>query len=95
MQESSVYQHLLETTGKEHYELGLQQGTVLGARQTALESLFNVLEYKFDSNTVHLLRLKVENINDVHLLRQLHNAALRVEALESFIQILETSESKL
>ncbi len=32
MQESSVYQHFLETAGKEHYERGLQQGAEQGAR---------------------------------------------------------------
>ncbi len=89
MQESSVYQHLLETTGKEHYERGLQQG----ARQNALESLFGVLEYKFDSISVRLLLPSLENISDVNVLRQLLDAALRVEDLETFVQILETSES--
>ena len=43
MQESSVYQHFSETTGKEHYERGLQQGAEQGARQNAIKSLFEVL----------------------------------------------------
>ncbi len=89
MQESSVYQHILETTGKEHYERGLQQGV----RQNALESLFNVLDFKFDAITVRLLQPALENINDVNVLKQLHDAALRAENLETFVQILETSES--
>jgi hypothetical protein len=40
MQESSVYQHLLETTGKEHYERGLQQGAELGAPNSDQISLW-------------------------------------------------------
>ena len=35
MQESSVYQHLVETTGEEYYQRGLQHGAELGARQNA------------------------------------------------------------
>jgi hypothetical protein len=88
VQESSVYQHILETTGKEHYERGLQQGV----RQNALESLFNVLDFKFDAITVRLLQPALEKINDVNVLKQLHDVALQAESLESFIGYLETSE---
>ncbi len=93
VQESSVYQHLLETTGKEHYERGYQQGVEQSARQVVLESLYSVLEYKFNSITVRMLRPLLEDVDDVQVLKQLHNAALRVEDLETFVQILETSKS--
>ena len=89
VQESSVYQHILETTGKEHYERGVQQGV----RQNALESLFNVLDFKFDAITVRLLQPALEKINDVNVLKQLHDVALQAESLESFIGYLETSEN--
>ncbi len=87
VQESSVYQHLLETTGKEHYERGLQQGV----RQNALESLFNVLDFKFDAITVRLLQPALEKINDINVLKQLHEVALKAESLESFVGDLDIS----
>ena len=87
MQESSVYQHLLDTTGEERYQEGLQQG----ARQNALESLFSVLDFKFDAITVRLLQPTLESINDVSVLKQLHEAALRAENLDAFVQNLKTN----
>ena len=89
MQESSVYQHLLETTGKEHYERGLQQG----ARQIALESLYSVLEHKFDSFAVRMLLTSLVDIKDIEVLKQLLNTALEVQNLEDFIQKWKSLES--
>jgi hypothetical protein len=93
MQESSVYKHLVETADEERYQRGLQHGAELGARQNALEFLFGVLEYKFDSNAVRLLLPPLENISDVNVLRQLLDAALRAQSLEAFVQNLETSRN--
>ncbi len=87
VQESSVYQHLLETTGKDHYERGLQHGV----RQTALDFLFHVLDSKFDAITVRLLQPALEKINDVNILKQLHDVALKAESLESFVRDLDIS----
>ncbi len=94
VQESSVYQHLLETTGKERYQEGLQKGTELGARQNALESLYNVLEHQFNSITVRMLRPLLEEIGDIQVLKQLHNKALQSQSREDFIQYLERIENK-
>ena len=85
MQESSVYQHWLETT-EERFQEGLKQGV----RENALESLFRVLDFKFEAITVRLLQPALEKINDVNLLKQLHDAALRVESLEAFVEYLDT-----
>ena len=93
MQESSVYQHLLETTGKEHYERGLQQGTELGARQTAIKSLYGVLEFKFDARAIQAIKPTIEVIHDLQHLEQLLDAALRAQSLEVFVQSLETSDN--
>ena len=86
MQESSAYQHLLDTA-KEHYERGLQQGV----RQNALESLFKVLDSKFDAIKVRLLQPALEKINDINVLKQLYDAALKTESLESFVRDLDIS----
>ena len=94
MQESSVYQHLIETTGKEHYERGLQQGTELGARQTAIKSLFEVLEFKFDGRAVQALRPALESIQDLQRLEELHHEALRAETFEAFSRTLNINSNE-
>lgn len=76
MQESSVYKHLVETAGEEYYQRG--------ARQTAIQSLFSVLEFKFDRRAVQALRPALESIQDLQRLQELHNEALRAETFEAF-----------
>ena len=93
VQESSVYQHWLETTGKERYQEGLQEGKELGARQNAIESLYGVLEHKFDSFAVRMLITSLVEIKDIEVLKQLHITALEVEELDDFIQKWNTLEN--
>ncbi len=94
MQESSVYQHFLETAGKEHYERGLQQGTEQGARQNAIKSLFEVLEFKFDGRAVQVLRPAIESIQDLQRLEKLHHEALRAETFEAFARTLNMNSNE-
>ena len=84
MQESSVYQHLVETAGEEYYQRG--------ARQNAISSLFAVLEFKFEGRAVQALRSAIESIHDLQRLQELHNEALHAETLEAFVQNLETDD---
>lgn len=93
VQESSVYHHLLETTGKDRYQEGLQRGTELGSRKIALESLSNVLEHRFDSFAVRLLLPTLTDISDVNVLKKLLNIALEVQELEEFINNWEPLEN--
>ena len=88
MQESSVYQHLVETAGEEHYQRGIQQGTEQGARQSTIRDLFAVLEFRFDGRAVQVLRPAIESIQDLKRLERLHNEALRAENFEAFTHIL-------
>ena len=87
MQESSVYQHFLETAGEEHYQQGIQQG----ARQNAISSLFAVLEFKFDGRAVQALRPALESIQDLQRLEGLFQEALRAETFEAFASTLGTN----
>lgn len=80
VQESSVYQHLVETAGEEYYQQG--------ARQNAISSLFAVLEFRFDGLAVQALRPVLENIKDLERLQELHNEALHAENFETFTHIL-------
>lgn len=89
MQESSVYQHLLQTTGEERYQQGLKHGTELGSRLIALEYLLKYLEHRFDTNTVRILQPTLDNINDVNRLKELHDAALKAKNLEEFVESLK------
>lgn len=84
MQESSVYKHLVQTAGEEHYQQGIEQG----ARQSTIRDLFVVLEFKFDGRAVQALRPAIESIQDLKRLEQLHNEALRAETFEAFARTL-------
>ena len=84
MQESSVYKHLVQTAGEEYYQQGIEQG----ARQNAIKSLVEVLEFKFDGRAVQALRPALESIQDMQRLEQLHNEALRAETFEAFAHTL-------
>lgn len=86
MQESSVYKHLVETAGEEYYQRG--------ARQTAIQSLFRVLEFKFDVGAVQALKPVLETIYDVQLLQQLLDAALQAQSLEAFIRTLNMNSNE-
>lgn len=88
MQESSVYQHLVETADEELYQRGIQQGTELGARQNAISSLCDVLEFRFDGHAVQVLRPALESIQNLQLLQELLNEALRAETFEAFAHTL-------
>ena len=87
MQESSVYQHLLQTTGEERYQQGIQQG----ARQNALESLLRILEFRFDVRAVRALKPALESIQELQRLQELHQEALSTESLETFVHTLGTN----
>ena len=86
MQESSVYQHLVETAGEEYYQRG--------ARQTAIQSVLSVLEFKFNRHDVQALRPAIESIQDLKRLERLHNEALHAETLEAFARTLGMNGNK-
>ena len=90
MQESSVYEHFLQKT-EANYHRGFQQGIELGSRQTVLEFLFVVLEFRFDGHAVQVLRPAIESIQNLQRLQELYREALRAETFKAFVQNLEAS----
>ena len=88
MQESSVYQHFLETAGEEYYQQGIQHGTEQGARQSTIRDLCAVLEFKFDGRAVQALRPALESIQDLQRLQELFQESLRAETFEAFASTL-------
>jgi hypothetical protein len=76
MQESSVYQHIIQQ----------------GERKNAIESLFAVLTIRFGENQVQRVKPTLEGIEDLQRLKQLLPTALQAQNLDAFKQTLETNE---
>ncbi len=83
MQESSVYQHIIQQ--------GIEQGIEKGERKNALDSLFDVLDVRFDEGAVEEIKSHLEQIEDVERLRRLLREAVRVETLDAFQRVLESN----
>ena len=57
-------------------------------RELAIEALLDVLEVRFPSNDVKMLKPALENIEDLPRLKQLYHEAFRVPNLDEFKRIL-------
>ena len=68
MQESSVYQHLIETAGEERYQQGIQQGIQQGARQMSIESTLTILTERFPNTDLTAVKPLLEAIDDLNRL---------------------------
>ncbi|MDE0554928.1 MAG: hypothetical protein OXI24_11965, partial [Candidatus Poribacteria bacterium] len=88
MQESSVYQHLVETAAEERYqqgiEQGIEQGRQQGARQMSIESTLTILTRRFPDADVNVLKPTLEAIEDLNRLRQLNIEASLAENFQTF-----------
>ncbi|MDE0425591.1 MAG: hypothetical protein OXN25_12065, partial [Candidatus Poribacteria bacterium] len=65
--------------------------TEQGALQTAIKSIFDVLEFKFDGRAVQAFRPAIESIQNLQRLEALHHEALRAETFEAFARTLSTN----
>ena len=84
MYESSVVRHFAEQGIKQGIEQGIEQGTV--------EALLDVLEIRFGLVASDPLADRIEAIDDVQRLKQLHRAAIQVPSLEAFSSLLDADE---
>ena len=84
MYESSVVQHFAEQGIKQGIEQGIEQGTV--------EALLDVLEIRFGLVASDPLADRIEAIDDVQRLKQLHRAAIQVPSLEAFSSLLDADQ---
>ena len=75
MYESSVIQHFTEQ----------------GERKGTIESLLDVLDVRFQSSEVQTLKPKIESIEELQTLKQLHREALQVSSLDEFRRILSSN----
>ena len=83
MYESSVIQHFTEQ--------GIKQGIEQGERKGAIESLFDVLDVRFQHSEVQTLKPKIESIEELQTLKQLLREALQVSSLDEFRRILASN----
>ena len=84
MQESSVYQHLVETAAEERYQQGIEQGRQQGARQMSIESTLTLLTRRFPEADVNALKPTLEAIEDLNRLKQLNIEAFLAENFQTF-----------
>ena len=93
MQESSVYQHLVETASEERYqqgiEQGIEQGMERGARQMSIESTLLILTERFPDADVPAVQPLLEAITDLNRLRQLNLNASIARSFRAFREQLE------
>ena len=83
MQESSVIQYFKEQ--------GFKQGFEQGERKSAIESLLDVLDVRFQQGEVQTLKPKIESIEEIQRLKQLHHEVLQVSSLDEFRRILSSN----
>ena len=80
MYESSIVQYFTEK--------GIEQGIEQGIQ----ESIQEVLALRFQPEEVRPLASRIEAIDDVQRLKQLHQAAIQVPSLEAFRRLLDADE---
>lgn len=90
MQESSVYQHLVETAAEERYQQGIEQGIEKGARQMSIESTLTILTRRFPDADVNVLKPTLEAIEDLDRLKALNLEASLAENFQTFQEHLDT-----
>ena len=84
MYESSIVQYFTEKA--------LEQGIEQGGRERTVEALLDVLEIRFGLVASDPLAGRIEAIEDVQRLKQLHRVAIQVPSLEEFRRLLNTTE---
>ena len=68
-----------------------QEGREEGERKSTLEDILEVLEIRFDLPTSHPLSDRIEAIEDLQRLKQLHRAAVQVSNLDEFGRLLDST----
>lgn len=96
MQESPVYQSILEKGIAQGFEQGkvqgIEQGIEQGERKKAIENILELIDIRFQVRVTETLNSAIEDINDLSRLSELHRAAAQVESLEAFEHLLENND---
>ena len=91
--QSSVYQMIIERGREQGIERGIEQGKELGAKEVAIEHILDLLDRRFNVSTAPILTSSLEAIDDLQQLRQLFHAALEAKRLEDFLRALPTDRN--
>ena len=85
MQESSVYQHLVETAAEERYqqgiEQGIEQGVEQGIAQGKREAVLRLLRRQFPDVPESIVQ-RITAINSISALDVLFDQAMTAESLD-------------
>ena len=94
---SSVYEMIIERGMKQGVEQGIQQGVEQGiqqgiqqgAKDGTIESILVLLDSRFEISTAPVLTPLLEPIDDLQKLKLLFQEAIEVEHLEDFILTIQ------
>ena len=89
MNNSSVYEMIIERG----MERGMEQGKQQGAKEGIIESIVVLLDKRFEMNTTPVLTPLLETIDDLQQVKQLFQEALDVEHLADFIRSVQTIQN--
>ena len=90
---STVYEMIIERGMERGMEQGIQQGKQQGAKEGIIESIVVLLDKRFEMNTTPVITPLLETIDDLQQVRQLFQEALDVEHLEDFIRSVQTVQN--
>lgn len=87
MQQSSIAEYL----APEAHEQGVQQGIQRGLRESARKHILEALAIRLQPDVAETFKLRLDAIDDLQRLDQLHRAAILAESPEDFMQVLNES----
>ena len=91
MQESPFYEHVIERGKEQGIEQGIERGIERGAKETTIENIVLCLDTRFEANTAATLKPTLAAIDDLPRLKQLLQAAIQTQSLETFMTALKTN----
>ena len=89
MEETMYESELVQYWSAKERQEGIQQGVRQGERIRALEDILEVLELRLQLDAASLFKPRLEAIDDLQLLKQLHRAAILAESPEDFRKVLD------
>lgn len=90
---SSVYEMIIERGMERGMEQGIEQGKQQGAKEGIIESIVVLLDKRFEMNTTPVLSPLLETIDDIQQVKQLFQEALEAEHLEDFIRTIQNTQN--
>ena len=90
MEDSTVYQLIIERGIALGIPLGIEQGRQIAAKEFAIDQILDTLNNRFNINTAAILTSSLQEIDDLEDFKELIREASIVEHLEDFVHVLES-----